>query len=535
MPTVDESHRDPTGAAASRTLRIRTKRRRTLVWGSAVCIALGLALPVGLAAFPTASSTHKREPAVTLQEADGGVDYYGQFSHPLPSGESYFPIGVWYESVLSQGNIDKDKDVGLNLYVVLTTSSNLNLVRDNGMNAILQQSGWRDNTAARNNPAVAGWELDDEIDMQQADAEGAAAARQQLEEILADLPQDGRARYNNYGKGVAFWNTDADARRYVNDFQQLVSDDVYWFTDPGGACSQWEGGDLFNNATAPLTDQECRRASNYGAIVERMRHLADYSMPIWNFVEVGHPFGENDAATITPAQVRAAVWHSIIAGARGIIYFNHSFGGPCQTQHVLREPCYADVAATVKDVNSQIKSLAPVLNSPFVTSGWTHGSQTKAMVKWDGDHFYVFAGSTQGQATGQFSIPCVGDARATVLGESREIPATGGSFTDSFANGNAIHIYRIDGGSACGLPTADTRITSGPHGRTKDRTPTFGFESDETDVSFECRIDSKPFSSCNSPFTANRLALGRHRFRVRGTNADGPDTTPAKRRFRIVD
>ena len=29
---------------------------------------------------------------------------------------------------------------------------------------------------------------------------------------------------------------------------------------------------------------------------------------------------------IAPEEVRAAVWHSLIAGARGIVYFNHSFG-----------------------------------------------------------------------------------------------------------------------------------------------------------------------------------------------------------------
>ena len=52
---------------------------------------------------------------------------------------------------------------------------------------------------------------------------------------------------------------------------------------------------------------------------------------------------------------------------------------------------------------------------------------------------------------GTFSIPCVGNATATVLGENRTIPVSAGSFTDSFADGNAVHIYRIDGGSTCGL------------------------------------------------------------------------------------
>ena len=59
------------------------------------------------------------------------------------------------------------KNAGLNLYVGLTADSNLSLVQRNGMRAILQQSEWRTNQTAINSPAVAGWELFDEIDMQQ--------------------------------------------------------------------------------------------------------------------------------------------------------------------------------------------------------------------------------------------------------------------------------------------------------------------------------------------------------------------------------
>ena len=524
---MNESPRDPTGAGASRTPWIRTNRTRALVSLVTACIALGLALPVALAASLATSSPQKRGLAVALEEVDGGQGYYGEFSHPLPSGKSYFPIGVWFEGVWSQADIDKDLDVGLNTYVVLAADSSLALVRNHGMKALPHRGTGGDPPGLGSE--TAGWELLDEIDMLREPGPGCT----ELKEMVADLPSDGRMSYNNFGKGVMFWESDAQASCYV-DAVDLASDDIYWFTDPGNACSQGEGGELFNNGTHGLTEQQCRRASNYGAVVEKMRRLANYSKPIWNFVEVGHTFPEDSAPTITPAEVRAAVWHSLIGGARGIIYFNHALGGPCPTHHALRDPCYANVRATIKDVNAQIKSLAPVLNAPFVTSGWTQGSETKAMVKWEGDHFYVFAGSTQGSATGEFSIPCVGDAKATVLGEGREISATSGSFTDSFANGNTIHIYRIDGGDTCGLPTADTRITSGPSGTTKDRTPTFRFASDEEDVTFECRIDSRPYQSCVSPFTATSLSLGKHRFRVQGTNADGPDTTPAKRRFKVV-
>jgi hypothetical protein len=178
-------------------------------------------------------------------------------------------------------------------------------------------------------------------------------------------------------------------------------------------------------------------------------------MPIWNFVEVGWPFSETAAQggrAIAPGEIRAAVWHSIIARARGIVYFNHSFGGPCVSHHALREPCYKDVRAAVKSVNAQIRDLAPVLNSPAVTSHFVAGSSVKAMMKWDGRNFYVFAGSAQNAAsTASFSLPCIGAATAVVIGENRAIPVVDGKWADAFADGNAIHIYRIDGGSKCGL------------------------------------------------------------------------------------
>ena len=175
--------------------------------------------------------------------------------------------------------------------------------------------------------------------------------------------------------------------------------------------------------------------------------------PIWNFVEVGCPF--NNGNCIQPAQIRAGVWHSIIAGARGIEYFNHSFSGPCQTHYVLRSSCgnYPAVRATVTAVNQQIQQLAPVLNAPSVTSGTTTSAGVRALYKWYDGHFYVLAGNRENvSTTGTMGLSCIGNATAVKLGEDGErIPVTAGTFMDEFADGNAIHIYRIDGGSRCGL------------------------------------------------------------------------------------
>jgi hypothetical protein len=379
---------------------------------------------------------------VRLSNVDGSPEYYSRFSNSLPSDPNYFPLGVWFESVVSQEDVERDKDVGLNLYVVLTANSDLSLVKRNGMRAILQQSEWRTNQAAIKSSAVVGWELFDEIDMRQGPGRGYTT----LNNILAQLPNDGRMRYNNYGKGVMFWETNGEAKRFVTDFQQIVSNDIYWFTDPNVSGSS-EGGNLLNGGQA-LRSNQARRAANYGYTVDRMRVLAMRRKPIWNFVEVGWPASQTaakGARAIQPAEIRAAVWHSIIAGARGIIYFNHSFGGPNQSQHCLREPAYLAVRAEVKSTNQLVTQLAPVLNAPFANGFVSAGSSVRTMAKFHDNKYYVFAGSKENTAgTPAFSLSGVDSGTATVIGENRAIPISNGRFSDSFVDGNAIHIYRID-------------------------------------------------------------------------------------------
>jgi Ca2+-binding RTX toxin-like protein len=314
------------------------------------------------------------------------------------------------------------------------------------MYAILQQDEWRNNQAAINNPAVVGWELADEIDMTQGPGQGYTT----LENILSTLPDDGRMRFNNFGKGVMFWETNAQASQFINNYTQITSVDTYWFTDPNIDAGT-EGGRLLNNGN-PLTDAQTKRAANYGYTVDRMRALDAMDgerQPIWNFVEVGWPFTESAAQggrAIEPAEIKAAVWHSLIAGARGVLYFNHSFGGSEQTQHALRDPAYAAERAAVDQTNAMIEQLAPVLNADFDDGFVTVNSSVRAMAKYYGGEHYIFAGSTVNGAdtgTDTFTVQGVINGTAIVLGENRSIPIVNGQFSDNFANGNAIHIYRI--------------------------------------------------------------------------------------------
>jgi hypothetical protein len=446
----------------------RRTRTRLVLTGLLVSVAGGCLLVPGDATAPAGPSAEAPSPAPppaggspTLRAVDGGAGYYDRFTPALRTDDRFFPIGVWYESVLEGDDVLADRAAGLTVYVELTEDSDLDLVRSAGMSAILGQP--------RGGTETVGRLVGDEVDMWGGPGAGAWTGNYPgqgeicvdpgercgftvQESTLAGLPDDDRLRYANYGKGVTFWWDDASAARFVNEFQDVVSADNYWFTDEN-ICGPTEGGVLLGSDVR-LDPDDCHLAANYGRTVDRVRALVEPagSRPVWAFVELGHPFTEDDWPTITPAQVRAAVWSSLIHGARGIVYFNHSFGGDCESQHVLREPCYAAVRTAVTRLNRQLARLAPMLNAPFADGVTTVAGAVDTMTRFSGGRLYVIAGSARpGRQQATFRLSCVDAATVTVVDEDRTLDLRSGAFTDAFADGNAVHVYRIDGANTCGL------------------------------------------------------------------------------------
>ncbi len=75
-----------------------------------------------------------------------------------------------------------------------------------------------------------------------------------------------------------------------------------------------------------------------------------------------------------------------------------------------------------------------------------------------------------------------------------------------------------------------TTITSGPEGTTTSTSASFAFTSDATGSSFECKLDSGSWGTCNSPLSYPGLTTGSHQFSVRATDAaNNVDPTPAIR------
>jgi hypothetical protein len=80
-----------------------------------------------------------------------------------------------------------------------------------------------------------------------------------------------------------------------------------------------------------------------------------------------------------------------------------------------------------------------------------------------------------------------------------------------------------------------TMLKHKPPHRTTDRTPTFRFAADEAGSTFQCKLDSKPFRTCRSPFTAKQLSPGHHTFRVRARDDSGTlDRSPAAYGFTVA-
>ena len=161
-------------------------------------------------------------------------------------------------------------------------------------------------------------------------------------------------------------------------------------------------------------------------------------------MELGWP-GSNGLRSITGDEVAGAVMNSLIHEARGVIYFNHSFAGPCPTQHVLREPCAQGIRTVVTELNRRIRTLAPVLNTQSYVHTFAPGLDT--MLKNLDGSSYVFAmpkaGAQPGPRTLRLPEALASASSVEVLFENRTLPVKDGGFTDSFERENTYHVYKV--------------------------------------------------------------------------------------------
>jgi hypothetical protein len=193
----------------------------------------------------------------------------------------------------------------------------------------------------------------------------------------------------------------------------------------------------------------------YPRYTQKLRNLNEGRTPVYNTIETtsqtpGQPL---------PDQVVKATWASLIAGADGIIFFDHRFGSNLVTQDfaaMLHDP---PMKAAVTALIVRILSLAPALKADeanLVTAwtssnttsgprGGTYGVPMHYTTRDDGTHQYLFAmGIRPGATTATFTIPAWTGQTVTVLDESRTVTVSGaGVLTDSFPADYTVHLYQL--------------------------------------------------------------------------------------------
>ncbi len=401
------------------------------------------------------------------------------------SNPNFFPILVW----LSDPNhASALAALGINTYFgMFANPGSINTAAAAGMSVIAQANEWspaevQAETSGRDN--VVAWIPIDEPDLNIAHS----AYMSQVSGLKA--LNDGRMIITNFAHGIrrtVYWSASTGGG-FTQMHDAMAENDAacvdqYCYTSPGIRGDPGPQGivDNFNypslhNGTSYLWPgayqdyAKANQAAAYGWQAKALRSFYEdkgLQRPVWVTVETQMPYlTEANRDIILYAEIKGAVWSAIVNEARGIMYFQHNgfYGEPGtttpgsypeidpntgaavdnSTMSLVDGP--PGLAAAVLAINTQIQSLAPVLNSQsFVFNFGATGIET--MLKGRDGFAYIFATKSVMGTTGSKTFTLTGSGitgtNVEVVGEARNLTVSGGQFSDTFANEYSVHIYKI--------------------------------------------------------------------------------------------
>ncbi|HEX3962334.1 MAG TPA: hypothetical protein VHZ03_37855 [Trebonia sp.] len=421
--------------------------------------------------------------------------------------DQHILLGAWLEEPMTAAEVGYDVAMGNNIYWNLASDPldkkdcsgtpcrvNFNVIRAEGMHAsapdVTTESGSEtvayegsDESDMKFGPGSNAWDKSGPDNPTSCVPSGSKCGYTIARYFYTDTPRSyGSTGHSisrkpimqGYGKGVLFWETNTQAAQFLR-YSDTLSADSYWMTDVSlrqpsqGACALMglDSKECDHGNGIGLSYAEQALTSNYAFNVTRIRSLEariGASKPITVDVETGCPV-RADSCTKPVAAVSAA-WHALIAGARGILWFQHNFGGPCQDFNTFYDGsnplsskynCQQTPGVTLHNLvkkisafNHQVARLNSVLLSPFAVNYVDTGdADVSVMAKYAHGTFYVFAGSgrpAQPPANNQpvtFHLTENYTGPVTVVGENRVLHAVNGVFADVFADSDSVHIYKI--------------------------------------------------------------------------------------------
>jgi hypothetical protein len=298
---------------------------------------------------------------ISFRPIDGGPSYFSSKSGKSAWMDGHVLLGAWMEQPMTSADVRRDAAMGENIYWNLSGHPgkdrvDYNVIRANGMHVSAPETtansgsetvaydgmdeadgdygpgwnGWNNNGTYTQDACVpahsmCGYTVAKHFYTGQPTSYGATP-----------YPIDGTAIHQGYGLPLLFFETAPQAAEFLK-YSDILSADSYWLSNQNIA-QPVEGGCAFRRAVAAcahgkgpgLTSAQAHLPADYQYNVtelERIQALNGPSKPVVVDVETGCP--GTDGVCVTPPQAIAAAWHSLIAGARGIIWFQHNFSGPC--------------------------------------------------------------------------------------------------------------------------------------------------------------------------------------------------------------
>lgn len=361
---------------------------------------------------------------------------YARWRRGPSSDPDFFPIGVWLQA---PSNARRYKELGINFYLGLwrgPTQEQLDVLAEAEMPVICAQNAL--GLAHRDNPIIIGWMHDDEPDNAQSLGEGKGwGPPVPPEKILRDYQA---------------WRAADPTRPVVLNLGQGVANDHWRGRGPWGKPEDYpqyvQGCDIVSYDIYPVADEQEAVHGNLWLVakgVDRLRQWTRDEKIVWNIVEASRI--RNLRRKVSPEELRAEVWMSLVHGSRGIVYFVHQFQPHFVEASLLEDETLREA---VRRVNAEIRSLARVLNRPSVLDRVECLSSNPEVpidfiVKEEERAIYLFAVTMRDKAThGTFILRDVVDSGLVeVLGEERSIEMRHRQFTDEFLP-YGVHLYRIE-------------------------------------------------------------------------------------------
>lgn len=382
----------------------------------------------------------------------GGTEYYRRFSSfaPVVSG-GRFPIAIWQPLPNSMAGF---KSVGMNIAATLgggnlqasmaaAKSANMFVMPQfnftGGMSSVARMKADPDFDAL-----ICGYVLMDEPDMVSPWVSPTDLRSQYVE---ARKREPGKVFWVNLGK----WSMMNRGFSALPNGAGMVSWNEYWreyahISDIASCDFYMEDSANWGNSYGLWCNQR---------MIRRLHDLCDNSRPVWQYIATTATPGNEP----TPSMVYSSVWMSLIAGARGLGFFDHQFtsSGTWVTDFAMNN--YPAMKNMMTSLLSLIQSLAgpllaaeatdvPVTVSSSNTTasivGATYGVPIHYTVRKDGGYTYLFTQSIRpGTTTGSFTVPAAANKTITVINESRTLSANGsGAFSDSYSSDYQVHLYR---------------------------------------------------------------------------------------------